>query len=93
MDYETIKALADTMRIDVEEGDLPTVKAELDEMLDLLASLKEVNTEGVLPMSFPCDIKNHLREDVETESLSVDAVLQNTAEKKYNYFSMISYVE
>ena len=63
-DLEQIAFLA---RINIGKDKFPSLKKELESILDLVAKMESVNTESVIPMSHPLDISQPLRKDKITE--------------------------
>ena len=63
-DLEQIAYLA---RININKKSFPSLKKELESILELVAKMDSVNTESVVPMSHPLDISQPLRKDEVTE--------------------------
>ena len=63
-DLEQIAYLA---RININKKSFPSLKKELESILELVAKMDSVNTESVIPMSHPLDISQPLRKDEVTE--------------------------
>ena len=57
-DLEQISYLA---RININKKNFPSLKKELESILELVAKMDSVNTESVVPMSHPLDISQPLR--------------------------------
>lgn len=68
IDAEDVKKIALLARLKIEETDIPDYVSNLSNILDLVARMSAVNTEGVIPMSHPLDAIQRLRDDVVTES-------------------------
>lgn len=67
LDAEEVKKIAMLARIQIEEADIPGYVTNLSNILDMVAQMEAVDTEGVVPMSHPQDAVQRLREDVVTE--------------------------
>ena len=64
-DLDKIACLA---RITLETQDLPNYLKDLSNILDLVAQMNVVDTEGVEPMAHPLGLTANLREDKVTET-------------------------
>ena len=65
---EEISRLARLARIEVPEGELEGLRAELNGILGLVDQMRAVDTAGIEPMSHPQDVVQRLREDAVTET-------------------------
>ena len=63
-DLEQIAYLA---RINIGKNNFPSLKKELESILELVAKMDSINTESVIPMSHPLDLSQPLRKDKVTE--------------------------
>lgn len=64
IDVERIAQLA---RVEIVPEDMAGYAQSLSDILAFVASMDEVNTDGVEPMAHPLDLAQRLREDVVTE--------------------------
>ncbi len=64
---EEILRLGVLARLDIGEEDVELYAAELSRILELVAQMSAVDTEGVEPMAHPSDLALRLREDEVTE--------------------------
>ncbi len=64
---EEILRLGELARLDIAEEDVELYAAELSRILELVAQMSAVDTEGVEPMAHPSDLALRLREDKVTE--------------------------
>ncbi len=67
LDRTDVQKIAHLARLAVSERETQTLKGELSVILDLVAQLSAVDTDGVLPMAHPLDMHQRLREDEITE--------------------------
>ena len=65
---EEISRLARLARVEVAEGDIDGLRAELDGILGLIDQMRAVDTAGIEPMSHPQEVMQRLREDAVTEA-------------------------
>ena len=61
-------------------------KQDMDRMLDYIDKLKELDTEGVEPMSHVFSVENVFREDVVTNGDESGNILQNAPAQKNQMF-------
>ena len=62
-----LKEIAYLARINIDENSFPSLKGELDEILDLFEKLNSVNTDDVEAMSHPLNLSQPTRKDEVTE--------------------------
>ena len=67
LDADEVKKIALLARLQIDESDIPSYVTNLSNILDLVAQMEAVNTDGVLPMSHPQEAVQRLREDVVSE--------------------------
>ena len=67
LDADEIKKIAMLARLQIDEADVPGYVTNLSNILDLVAQMEAVDTDGVIPMSHPQEAVQRLREDVVTE--------------------------
>lgn len=68
LDADEIKKIAMLARLQIDESDIPSYVTNLSNILDLVAQMEAVNTDGVIPMSHPQEeAGQRLREDIVSE--------------------------
>ena len=67
LDADEVKKIALLARLQINESDIPSYVTNLSNILDLVAQMEAVNTDGVMPMSHPQEAVQRLREDVVSE--------------------------
>ena len=77
-DVEHVAYLA---RLGLTDDELATLEGQLNHILDQYAILAQLDTEQIPPTAQTIELENILREDVVRESLPVEAVLSNAAER------------
>jgi len=87
---DQVRKVAILARLELPEDDLVRMQSQLSAILDYVAQLDELNTDGVEPMAHPLPIQNVFRPDVPVPSLSPNEALQNAPkrEKGKDYFSV-----
>lgn len=64
---DDVKKIAHLARLGIDESDIESYARDLSGMLDLMAQMSELNTDGVMPMAHPMDQVQRLRPDIVTE--------------------------
>ena len=67
LDADEVKKIALLARLQITDSDIPSYVTNLSNILDLVAQMEAVNTDGVMPMSHPQEAVQRLREDVVSE--------------------------
>jgi aspartyl-tRNA(Asn)/glutamyl-tRNA(Gln) amidotransferase subunit C len=93
IDRETARRVAHLARIEVAEGDLDGVARELTAILDFMDALREVDVEGVEPMTSVTPMKLPWREDVVTDGGRREDILANAPEARDGFFAVPKVVE
>ena len=65
---DDINQIAHLARLNIDEKDIPKLKADLGNILSLVDQLQAVNTDDIIPMAHPMDAVQILRKDVVTET-------------------------
>ena len=88
-----VKHVAKLSSIHLEEGDVETVKAQLNSILEYVDRLSEIPTRGVLPTYHVHGISNVFREDVLEASFSQDSVKENAPDFSGGFFRVPSIIK
>ncbi|MCW7753107.1 Asp-tRNA(Asn)/Glu-tRNA(Gln) amidotransferase subunit GatC [Desulfobotulus sp. H1] len=83
---EEILHVAGLARLHMDEEDMDRMAGHLSAILAYVDTLKEVDTEGVAPMSHAVHLVNAMREDRVGEHLGVEAALSGTLERENGHF-------
>jgi aspartyl-tRNA(Asn)/glutamyl-tRNA(Gln) amidotransferase subunit C len=86
VDRKMIEHVAEVARLKLTEEELTKFLPELSEVLDAFSQLSDVDTKGVQPSFQPVDLRDALRDDVVTTSLTHDDALSNSTLTKDGYF-------
>lgn len=65
---EEVQKVAHLARLAIPDDQIDGYASKIGSILELVAQLSAVNTEGVAPMAHPLDAMQRLRDDVVTES-------------------------
>src|SRR5262249_8629595 len=85
---DDVKKVARLARLELAEDDLVRMQSQLSAILDYVAQLNELNTEGVEPLAHPLPIENVFRPDEPVPCLSPDAALQNAPNRVGAHFAV-----
>lgn len=73
-------------RLLLTEEELATMTAQLGQVVDYMALLSELNTDGVEPMAHAVERSNVFREDELRPSLPRDAALRNAPQQDGEFY-------
>lgn len=89
-DVEKVAALA---RLELSEGEVERMTAELGAILDHIAVLSSVATDHIAPTAQVLDLRNVMRPDTVRPSLPVEAVLANAPDREDSCFRVRAVLE
>jgi aspartyl-tRNA(Asn)/glutamyl-tRNA(Gln) amidotransferase subunit C len=90
---EEVAHVAHLARLNLSEAEQEQFTAQLSAILDYMAQLNEVPTEGVEPTSHVLDLVNVFREDRVQQTITVEEVLRNAPERAHHYVVVPRIVE
>ena len=93
IDKDTARRVAHLARIGVAEADLDHLAGELSAILGFMEQLREVDVEGVEPMTSVTPMKLPWREDAVTDGDIADRVLMNAPDARAGFFTVPKVVE
>ena len=93
IDTETARRVAHLARIEVAEADLEPLAAELSAILGFMEELREVDVEGVEPMTSVTPMALRWRADVVTDGGYPERVLKNAPDARAGFFTVPKVVE
>lgn len=67
LERSDVEKIAHLARLEVAESEVPEIARNLSNILDLVAQMDAVDTDGVAPMAHPLDAVQRLRADEVTE--------------------------
>jgi aspartyl-tRNA(Asn)/glutamyl-tRNA(Gln) amidotransferase subunit C len=85
---DEVRKVARLARLELAEDDLARMQQQLSAILDYVAQLQQLNTDGVEPLAHPLPVQNVFRPDDPAPSLPVDATLQNAPARAGDYFGV-----
>ena len=93
LDKEAVAHIAALARIRLAEGELEPLAAELSRIIGWVEQLREVDTEGVAPMTSVAALRLPLRDDEVTDGCCRDAILANAPQTAKGLFAVPKVVE
>jgi aspartyl-tRNA(Asn)/glutamyl-tRNA(Gln) amidotransferase subunit C len=93
IDKETARRVAHLARIEVAEGELAPLAAELSGILGFMEELREVDVAGVEPMTSVTPMRLYWREDAVTDGGYPDKVLENAPDARGGFFTVPKVME
>ena len=93
IDADTVRKVAMLARIRVDEARLEPLAAELSGILGWIEQLREVDTDGVEPMTSAVAVALPMRDDVVSEGGEANSVLANAPKARNGFFVAPKVVE
>ncbi|MFT3975376.1 MAG: Asp-tRNA(Asn)/Glu-tRNA(Gln) amidotransferase subunit GatC [Amaricoccus sp.] len=93
IDEQTARRVAHLARIEVEDAALPALATELSAILGFMEQLREVDVDGVEPMTSVTPMSAPLREDVVNDGGDAARVLSNAPAARDGFFTVPKVVE
>ena len=93
IDAKTVRRIAHLARIAVAEDEVGHLQAELNAFLAFVEQLKDVNVDGVEPMTSVTPMVLKTREDVITDGGIPDDIVKNAPASEDHFFLVPKVVE
>jgi aspartyl-tRNA(Asn)/glutamyl-tRNA(Gln) amidotransferase subunit C len=93
VDAATVRRIAHLARIAVAESEVEHLQGELNAMLAFVEQLREVNVDGVEPMTSVMPMEMKKRSDVVDDGEIADEVVANAPETQDHFFLVPKVVE
>lgn len=87
---EEVRKISELCRIGLSEAELEKMQHDLSLVLDYVAELNKVDTEGVQEISQVTGLENVMRDDTAEYSEIRDAIIKNFPESKDGYLKIKS---
>ena len=88
IDKDHILKLADLAKITISEEEVDSYISDINKILELISQIKNVNTDGVEPLSNVLDQMSETREDKSTINLDRDNAMGNAPDNDGVYFQV-----
>ncbi len=85
---QEVQWVAHLARLQLSAAELETMTRQLSAIVDYVAQLKQVNTDGVEPMAHALAVRNVFREDEPAPSLTVADALTNAPQRRGDFYSV-----
>jgi aspartyl-tRNA(Asn)/glutamyl-tRNA(Gln) amidotransferase subunit C len=93
VDADTVRRVAHLARIAVTEDEVEPLRGELNAILAFFEQLREVDVEGVEPMTSVTPMAPKMRKDEVTDGNIADAIIQNAPAREDHFFLVPKVVE
>jgi aspartyl-tRNA(Asn)/glutamyl-tRNA(Gln) amidotransferase subunit C len=93
VDSDTVRRVAHLARIAVAEGEVESLRGELNAILAFVEQLGEVDVEGIEPMTSVTPMTVKMRQDEVTDGGIPDAVIANAPAHEHHFFLVPKVVE
>lgn len=90
---ELLDKIAHLARLEFDEKDAEKMMKDMTDIVDWVEKLKEVDTEGVEPLTTMSHEINALRDDEVKEHMSHESALKNAPKKDDEYFRVPKVLE
>lgn len=93
VDDKTVRHIATLARIALADEQVMPMARELNGILSWVEQLKEVDVEGVPPMTSVVEQRLRMRDDIVTESNAAQALIKNAPASEDHFFVVPKVVE
>ena len=93
VDSDTVRRVAHLARIAVAEGEVESLRGELNAILAFVEQLGEVDVNDIEPMSSVAPMTMKMRQDEVTDGGIPDAVIANAPAHEHHFFLVPKVVE
>ena len=88
IDKEVVEKVAKLSRLELDEAEVALYADQLNQILDTMAGLQQIDTEGVAPLAHVLPSENVLREDEVGQCFTQEKVLANAPEQADGMFQV-----
>ena len=85
---EQVRWVAKLTRLELTDAERETMTRQLGRIVDYVAQLQQVDTEGVEPLAHALDVSNVFRPDEPAASLPVEEALANAPKRSGPFYSV-----
>ena len=93
IDEAQVRKVAKLARLDLTDAEVTEFAGQLSAILDYVARMNELNTEGVEPLAHCLPINNVFRDDKIKESLGTEKTLANAPQRDESFFKVPKILE
>jgi aspartyl-tRNA(Asn)/glutamyl-tRNA(Gln) amidotransferase subunit C len=85
---DEVRWVAHLARLELSPAELQKMAQQLSAIVDYVAQLQQVNTDGVEPLAHAVELQNVFRPDEPTPSLPVNEALANAPQRHGDFYSV-----
>ena len=93
VDQATVRRIAHLARIKVPDDEVAGLQGELNAILSFVETLREVDVEGIAPMTSVMPMRMKSRDDVVTDGGIADLVTKNAPAAEDDFFTVPKVIE
>jgi aspartyl-tRNA(Asn)/glutamyl-tRNA(Gln) amidotransferase subunit C len=93
IDKAQVKKVAKLARLDLSDAEVEEFAGQLSAILDYVARMNELNTEGIEPLAHCLPIHNVFRNDAVKESMGTEKTLANAPQRDGAFFKVPKILE
>ena len=93
IDESQVRKVAKLARLELSDAEVEEFAGQLSAILDYVARMNELNTEGIEPLAHCLAVNNVFREDVVKESLGTEKTLANAPQRDGAFFKVPKILE
>lgn len=91
--HAEVEHVARLARLALSPEEIATFTGQMDAILAYVDTLKELNTDGIVPTSHAVPVENAFREDVVRPSIGVENALANAPDRVEDFFRVPKVIE
>jgi aspartyl-tRNA(Asn)/glutamyl-tRNA(Gln) amidotransferase subunit C len=93
IDTQTVGKVAHLARLELAPDEKQEMIGDMNKILDFMAKLNEVDTDGVEPLVYMTDEVNTFRDDVVMQDITPEEALLNAPQHDGSYFLVAKVIE
>jgi aspartyl-tRNA(Asn)/glutamyl-tRNA(Gln) amidotransferase subunit C len=93
LSIDDVAKVAVLARLRVSPDELQIFTGQLNSIMDYVAELQELDTEGVLPLAHGIEVRNVFRDDIRGPALPCEAALANAPKRNQESFLVPAVLE
>lgn len=91
--HAEVEHVARLARLALSPDEIATFTGQMDAILAYVDTLKELDTDGIIPTSHAVPVENAFREDAVRPSIGVDNALANAPDRVEGFFRVPKVIE
>lgn len=72
-----LQKIAKLARLKFSDNEIEQYKSQIDNIMDMISSMESVDISGIDPLTSVCEMKEHMRDDIVTETDQSDELFKN----------------